>query len=58
MNLVTIQNKPTNNFQENLNHLETLILETPENSFILAPELCLTSYAYENIEQVLSLIHI
>lgn len=49
MNLVTLQTKPSTNFQDNLNHLEELILQTPKDSFILAPELCLTGYAYGRI---------
>jgi predicted amidohydrolase len=49
MNLITLQTKPSTNFQDNLDHLETLILQTPKESFILAPELCLTGYAYGRI---------
>jgi predicted amidohydrolase len=51
MNLVTLQTKPSTNFQDNLNHLEELILQTPKDSFILAPELCLTGYAYGRIAE-------
>ena len=51
MNLVSFQTNTTSNFQDNLKHLENLILQTPLDSFILAPELCLTDYSYENIEE-------
>jgi predicted amidohydrolase len=51
MNLITLQTKPTSNFQDNLDYLEKLILQTPMDSFILAPELCLTSYAYGRITE-------
>ncbi|WP_428023335.1 carbon-nitrogen hydrolase family protein [Arcobacter sp.] len=51
MNLVTLQTKPTKNFQDNLDYLEKLILQTPIESFILASELCLTLYAYERLEE-------
>ncbi|WP_419763526.1 MAG: carbon-nitrogen hydrolase family protein [Arcobacter sp.] len=49
MNLITLQTKPSTNFQDNLDHLEELILQTPKESFILAPELSLTGYAYGRI---------
>ena len=52
MNLVSLQTKTGPNFQDNLDYLESLILQTPINSFILAPELCLTSYSYERLEEV------
>lgn len=52
MNLVSLQTKTTPNFQDNLNYLESLILQTPINSFILAPELCLTSYSYDRLDKV------
>ena len=52
MNLVTLQTKTTTNFQDNLDYLENLILQTPINSFILAPELCLTSYSYDRLDEV------
>ncbi len=51
MNLITLQTKLSTNFQDNLVYLEKLILQTPKESFILAPELCLTGYAYERIAE-------
>ncbi len=47
MNLVSLQLKTTNNFEENLQNLVSHIQNTPSNSLIVAPELCLTGYAYE-----------
>jgi predicted amidohydrolase len=51
MNLVALQTKVNADFEHNLKHLESIIKELPENSLILAPELCLTGYAYKTIEQ-------
>jgi len=51
MNLVTLQTKPTLDFQDNLLYLEKLILQTPKESFILASELCLTLYAYDRLQE-------
>lgn len=51
MNLITLQTKPSTNFQDNLDYLEKLILQTPKDSFLLAPELCLTGYAYGRIAE-------
>lgn len=51
MNLVTLQTKVTENFQDNLKHLGRIIEELPANALILAPELCLTGYAYETIDK-------
>lgn len=51
MNLVSLQTKTKNSFQDNLDYLENLILQTPLKSFILAPELALTNYSYECINE-------
>lgn len=51
MNLTVLQTKTTNSFQDNLDYLENLIKKSKENSFILASELCLTNYSYENMEE-------
>ncbi|MFA7091037.1 MAG: carbon-nitrogen hydrolase family protein [Arcobacteraceae bacterium] len=51
MNLVALQTKVNANFEDNLKHLESIIKELPKNSLILAPELCLTGYSYDTIEQ-------
>jgi predicted amidohydrolase len=50
MNLVALQFK-TNylNFQENLTNLVSLISKTKIDDFVVAPELCLTGYSYENL---------
>lgn len=51
MNLVALQTKPSNNFEANLANLELLIANCDEKSFIAAPELALTGYAYERQEE-------
>ena len=43
----------TNNYQYNLQTLITLITQTQENSIIVAPEVCLTSFDYENMDKML-----
>lgn len=49
MDLVSLQFITTDNFEDNLQKLVALIKQTPQNSIILAPELCLTGYAYEKM---------
>ncbi len=44
----------TNNYENNLQTLLELITQTKENSVIVAPEVCLTSYDYENMDAMLS----
>ena len=44
----------SSNYKENLQTLLTLIKQTGENSFIVAPEVCLTGYDYDNIEKMLA----
>lgn len=51
MNLVALQTKVNADFKNNLKHLESIIKELPKNSLVLAPELCLTGYAYDTIEE-------
>ena len=58
MNLVALQTKTNENFQDNLDYLEKLILQTPINSFILAPELCLTEYSYDRLEELANFTNI
>jgi len=41
-------------YEQNLQTLLTLITNTQEHSLIVAPEVCLTSYDYENMEKMLS----
>jgi len=55
MNLVTLQFKTTNDFQWNLDYVETLIAKAPLNSFILAPELALNGYAYNRMDDAVSI---
>jgi predicted amidohydrolase len=49
MNLIALQLKTSNNFEKNLKKLVKQINNCPDNSFILAPELYLTGYAYERM---------
>jgi predicted amidohydrolase len=51
MNLVALQTKVKENFQDNLKHLERIIEETSKNALIVAPELCLTGYSYDTIDK-------
>ena len=48
--LATLQFSSTENYEDNLKTLTSLIQETPERSIILAPEVCLTNFDYENFE--------
>ena len=48
--LITLQFVSTNNYQDNLTTLTKLIKDTPEDSIILAPEVCLTGFDYDNFE--------
>jgi len=43
----------TSNYEENLQTLLTLIKQTEANTLIVAPEVCLSGYDYENFEAVL-----
>lgn len=43
----------TLNYDDNLQTLLTLITQTKDNSIIVAPEVCLTSYDYEHMEKML-----
>jgi len=54
MNLVALQTKTSSNYEANLKHLESIIKELPKNSFILAPELCLSGYSYETLDKAAS----
>ena len=46
--------KTTSDYKQNLETLLSFIHECNEKSFIVAPEVCLTSYDYENFEAVLA----
>ena len=43
----------TANYENNLQTLLTLIKQTPKNSLIVAPEVCLTGFDYDNFDDVL-----
>lgn len=51
MNFTVLQTKTSSDFAQNLKNLVRIIQEQSKNSFLLAPELCLTGYAYDNIKQ-------
>lgn len=51
MNLVALQTKTTEDFKQNLKNLKELINSCEEGSFILAPEVCLTGFAYERMDE-------
>ena len=55
MNLVTLQFKTTNDFNWNLDYLETLIAKAPLNSFIVSPELALNGYAYNRMDDAVEI---
>ncbi len=55
MNLVALQFKTTNDFNWNLDYLETLITKAPINSFVLAPELALNGYAYNRMDDAVKI---
>ncbi|MDY0116948.1 MAG: nitrilase-related carbon-nitrogen hydrolase [Sulfurimonadaceae bacterium] len=43
----------TNNYYNNLLTLKLHLLDTPKNSISLAPEVCLTGFDYDNLEEML-----
>lgn len=49
--LCTLQFESTLNYEDNLKTLVEQIEQTPENAIILAPEVCLTDFDYEHIEE-------
>lgn len=55
MNLVSLQFKTKPNFNDNLNHLVSLINKSAQSSFILAPELCLTGYSYDDFDKAIKI---
>jgi predicted amidohydrolase len=55
MNLFSLQIKTSNNFELNLQKLETKILKISKNSLVLAPELCLTGYAYKRLDEAVKI---
>jgi len=53
-NLVSLSFKTTTNYEQNLSVLSELITKCEENSIIVAPEVCLTGYDYDNFDEVLN----
>lgn len=51
MNLISLQMKTCENFEINLETFKSLILSCKNDSLILAPELCLVGFAYNNMEE-------
>lgn len=48
--LTTLQFESTTNYETNLKLLIELIEQTPDRAVVLAPEVCLTGFDYENFE--------
>ncbi len=53
-NLVSLQFASSSDYEANLNLLVSLVDESEENSFIVAPEVCLTDYDYDNFEKAIN----
>jgi len=51
MNLISLQIKTTSDFQRNLEHLIELINKCEEESIILAPEIALSGFSYDRMEE-------
>lgn len=51
MKLIALQIKTTTNFQENLTHLKDLINSCEEDSLILTPELAISGFAYDKMNE-------
>ena len=51
MNLVALQTKTSDDFKKNLKKLKEQIQSCEDGSFILAPEVCLTGFAYERMDE-------
>lgn len=49
--LYALQIRTGQNFEENLNHARELIINCESNSFILLPEVCLTNFCYQKMEE-------
>ena len=56
--LCTLLFETTNEYEENLRTLLELIGKCPDNSLVVAGEVCLTGYDYENFEAVLDFAEI
>lgn len=51
MNLVSLQIKTDEDFSKNLKHLKDLITKTPQDSIILAPEIALSGFCYDKMQE-------
>ncbi len=51
MNLIALQVKTTEDFTKNLEHLKELINKCPKDSIILAPEIALTGFCYNRMQE-------
>lgn len=51
MNLIALQMRTLDDFEENLINLKNLIISCKENSIILAPELAVVGFAYSKMEE-------
>ena len=51
MNLVSLQLKTTSSFEKNFQRLEKQLLKSKKNSITLVPELYLTGYSYDRLEE-------
>ena len=49
-----MQFETTNDYEKNLHKLMELIQQTPQDSIVVAPEVCLSGFDYENFEAVLA----
>lgn len=54
MNLIALQVKTNEDFFKNLEHLKHLIINTPQDSIVLAPEIALTGFCYNRMEEASS----
>lgn len=55
MDLISLQFKTTQDFDKNLDSLISYINQTPQNSFVVAPELCLNGYAYDRLDEAVDI---
>ena len=51
MNLISLQIKTQEDFSKNLENLKELIIQSPENSIILAPEIALSGFCYDRMQE-------
>ena len=51
MNLIALQVKTGEDFSKNLEHLKELIINAPQDSIILAPEIALSGFCYDRMQE-------